>query len=77
MVNVKNMVTKEYAPYCVICRTHNHKAGYGIAFENGTHICMECALDVYDILDDCFKEQASQMDEAEDSDEDTAHGGDD
>ena len=76
MINTKNMPSKPYAPYCVICRTHNHKAGYGIEFKNGTHICMECALDVYDILDDFFREQASQMGE-EDADEDTAHGGGD
>lgn len=77
MGNTKNMVSKPYAPYCDICKTHNHKAGYGIAFENGAHICMECALDIYDMLDDWFREQATHVEKTENAEENTAHGGGD
>ena len=44
-------------PYCVICEAHNHKAGCGIVFDNGIHICMDCAKGIYDLLDQFFAEE--------------------
>jgi hypothetical protein len=36
---------------------------------------MECALDIYDILDDWFREQDAHIEETENAEENTAHGG--
>ena len=40
------MRNNNYAPYCVICQTRNHEAGCGVDFENGIHICMDCATGI-------------------------------
>jgi len=77
MKNVKKIASIPYAPYCDICKTHNHNAGYGIAFDNGAHICMECALNICDMLRNCFGEETAYINGAKNTNEDTTYGGDD
>ena len=72
MRNVKNI---PYVPYCDICKTHNHKSGYGIAFDNGAHVCMECALNICDMLRNCFGVQIPHKEENENIGADAVHGG--
>lgn len=48
-------------PFCVICRTHNHRAGYGINIGNGPHICMECAEYIHDFLEQIYACQEKAM----------------
>ena len=40
----KNINTR----YCVVCRTHTN--GAGLTFEDGTHICLDCAESIYNIM---------------------------
>lgn len=44
------MRTNNSTPICIICRTHNRNAGFGIQYEHGVHICMECALDLAEFI---------------------------
>ena len=44
-------------PICAICETHNESANYGIQFSNGVHICMDCAADIHDLVEDFYNEQ--------------------
>ena len=41
-------------PCCVICRTRNHRAGFGITFGSGAHICMECADSIHDLMEQLY-----------------------
>ena len=34
--------------YCVVCRTHSD--GAGLTFEDGVHICLDCAETIYNIM---------------------------
>lgn len=43
-------------PYCVICHTRNYNAGFGISFEGGSHICMECAEGIHGIIEQWHEE---------------------
>ena len=43
------MRNKKYAPYCVICRSRNYQAGFGIDIENHAHVCMDCAINISSI----------------------------
>ena len=43
-------------PCCVICKTRNHRAGFGISFGSGAHICMECAESIHDLMEDLYEE---------------------
>lgn len=45
-------------PICAICETHNESANFGIQFSNGLHICMDCATDIHDLVEDFYYEQS-------------------
>ena len=61
--SIKSVTVKETsnAPFCVICRTHNHRAGRGINIGNGPHICMECAESIHDFLEQIYACQENPM----------------
>lgn len=61
--SIKSVLVKETcnAPFCVICRTHNHRAGYGLNIGNGPHICMECAEGIHDFLEQIYACQENPM----------------
>ena len=43
------------APFCVVCKQHNHSAGWGLSIANGVHICMDCAIGIHNIVEDVFE----------------------
>ncbi len=58
-----------YIPCCVVCHTRNYNAGFGISFEGGAHICMECAEGIHSIIEqwheECQNRSSSNSDEFE------------
>lgn len=43
-------------PICAICKTRNQNCDYGIQIFNGVHICMDCAVDIHNIVEDFYRE---------------------
>ena len=38
--------TRKY--FCVVCNTYT--SGVGITADDGTHICMDCAEEIYEVM---------------------------
>lgn len=50
-------------PLCAICKQHNLGAGFGLSISNGVHICMDCAIDIHNIVEDVFETHIPEAEE--------------